>query len=454
MTESEILIAVKTALESGGLDAASAKITELKTKTEEATAASGAQALAVDKLAQKTQAAGQVAQGLMSAAKGSIGGVTQALGGLSRMLGTVGAQAGLVFASFGVGWKIGSMIREKFVEPLLPVPEIARSIRDQVREAVAELQKLSQQKLDALKAEMDGVRNAASEAADQISRAHRMARAESEAIVERDVAQVEASMPAGPERDRRVAAIRQKAAEEEARAEAGRVAELQRVSDQTIESARDQLKALQESVRDAEAIQEMWEKQARDKKSELATRYALEAQARTTAAETTLAEASPDLQRTIAREQARQQELASQQRVAQTRLETAGARTTVALSGADASEQAERDRQARADLTEKERALREAERAAKAGRPDLDAAALREQSDVDSARSRVGQLDRSGRIGGGLEMRRAREALAREEAEAAAAIQAAADAVAANNAAVKALAAEVAQLKSQTKMDY
>lgn len=158
MTESELLIKIRTALEAGGIEAAKKELANL-------TKATSGTATAAKEVEQGFGKFARLSNNLRNAMHGN----AQAIANLQKEFGALGKGAGMAASLIGsafVGWKLGEMIEkkwkvgEKFWARVMGLNEFDKttgSIRERVDKLVESFKELDQQQLDGLLSELDAV---------------------------------------------------------------------------------------------------------------------------------------------------------------------------------------------------------------------------------------------------------------------------------------------------------
>jgi len=175
-----ILIRIKSLFSGEGFTAAQSELAATKASAasvklpQELEKGSAKAEKEVDKLNKQLRGTNSALHATQALARGDIfGAINQSAAALSEKLGNMGKQLGAAFAGFGVGWQIGTMIREltglgNALDRLIVPPAVAaKSIRDMANERLAGLRA----ELDATKARMDGLAKAADEAAKRVEQA-------------------------------------------------------------------------------------------------------------------------------------------------------------------------------------------------------------------------------------------------------------------------------------------
>jgi hypothetical protein len=144
-TASELLITIKTLLDSKGLDAAKTELDKVIAATRNSEQAQNSASSSTDKAAQEMQKATRAAFALRMAANGSaqgFQGLTTAAMNLGNNLGILVGKITLVGAAFTAGWKIGTMITD-LVAPLMKVKERTDAVGQAALDTAINLGKLN-----------------------------------------------------------------------------------------------------------------------------------------------------------------------------------------------------------------------------------------------------------------------------------------------------------------------
>jgi uncharacterized protein involved in tolerance to divalent cations len=209
----------------------------------------------VDKLNKQLRGTNSALNATQALARGDVfGALNQAAGSLSEKLGNIGKQLGAAFAGFGIGWQVGTMIRDltglgNALDKLIVPPAAAgKSIRDMANERLAGLRA----ELDATKARMEGLTKAADDAAKRVEQAINAKIAKREQVG----VQVE---QAAPEEDRPVVAAKTSldVSRQELEIARAKTAEEKRAADETakaIAAEQERLVWAEKQLAEAEAI--------------------------------------------------------------------------------------------------------------------------------------------------------------------------------------------------------
>lgn len=241
MTEGELLIRIKTALESGGLDAAKSKLGELITQTRESAAAGAKQQQQLDGVNSKFMQASQSVKVLSDLTKGSAD---------SMFAAASGAQA--LFASMGnfavVGGVVGAITA--IVGIVMQFSKAAKDAEVATLDYRAQIKELNAIKLDEARKEIDALAKLTERAANASRDLHNANRDLQDAYLEKQIAEIEQTMPAGRERDDAIAAARRQA---EIDKQAADKAELQRTMARD-EQTRQDLRARRQTLIDEDKV--------------------------------------------------------------------------------------------------------------------------------------------------------------------------------------------------------
>ncbi len=171
MTDTELLIKIKTALESGGLDAAKKALKEVTDQTKESTAENAKatiESARVDKISAQLAA---TLQKIPAALRGSPEAIRSLIGDIGKLSASLAPLAAAGAAALG-GWKVGTLIDEmtglsdKISRMLVPAVENIEGPARRAREQLAKLDEIKftslekqladvQQKFDSLTKDID-----------------------------------------------------------------------------------------------------------------------------------------------------------------------------------------------------------------------------------------------------------------------------------------------------------
>lgn len=155
MNDTELLIKIRTALESGGIDSAKTKLEELSQTAVKASAGNAANAVTLDKSRREMESAARAAFALRGAANLSsegLRGLANQAFNFGEMMGAAIGKLSIGFAAFAAGWKIGSVIRSQFIDPLTEIKS-----KDLLPNLLQEIKALNEAKLEGLKSQIDGM---------------------------------------------------------------------------------------------------------------------------------------------------------------------------------------------------------------------------------------------------------------------------------------------------------
>jgi hypothetical protein len=203
----DLLIQIRTALESGGIDAAKAKINELSQATQNASASGTELNATSGESARKMFGTAAAIQGATHALDGhgvSMRGITHLAHGLAGALGEVGLKLGMVAASFGIGWKIGSLIQQHLIDPLITSDQKAAAVDEALAKIKNTASALANQKMLGILDGLKDIEKAASKAAQEIDKIRKFSEEKADIQTAIKRAQIEA-MPAGPAREKALA---------------------------------------------------------------------------------------------------------------------------------------------------------------------------------------------------------------------------------------------------------
>lgn len=212
---SELLIKIKTILESQGVDQAKTKINEMINSQSGSNAVLALAKKAQDEAA-KAQAAGtkemesatRAAWALRMAANGSnegLKGLSNVAAGMGANLGALVSRISMVGAAFAAGWKVGTMIREQLIDPLIEAEEDASDFAESARGAAEKARELNAVSLTALAKELSGIKVTSDELIASIERVYKRQQELDAARTDTRMARIIQTMPEGPERDKAIA---------------------------------------------------------------------------------------------------------------------------------------------------------------------------------------------------------------------------------------------------------
>ena len=252
MTTEEILIRIRTAFESGGIDAARSELTKLTDQVKAQGSADAQAAMESAKLQQGMMRASAAIRGLTLATEGGIRGVSGLAVASQSLFSTLG-QFGAVGAAIAIGAQLGRLA-DSMIQKFFAWKNAALDLAEKGFKALADrMQQLREQKLTELQDEFRDLAAAADEAQRAIDRAYQAAqrRRREEADVEQ--AKIREQMPAGPARDRALAAAELRAAQEAARAERQKIDADVNAAEARIADRQKKLSALQAEMDSARA---------------------------------------------------------------------------------------------------------------------------------------------------------------------------------------------------------
>jgi len=210
-SDSEILIQIRTALESGGIDAAKAKIGELTQETEKSTTAG------VGNAAQNAKAV-QTLNALRGAANGNISSLAK-LSGETNALGGALMKASIATGAFMAGWQAGLKIGDWMWPKIMKLDEFDKttlSIRDRAKEAVKGLEELNKVRMEELLKNLDDVNGRLSDIFDKTEGKQKRETRLTQEQQRAEMATFEAGWAGkdkGPQYEREKAALEQRQAE-------------------------------------------------------------------------------------------------------------------------------------------------------------------------------------------------------------------------------------------------
>lgn len=217
-TASELLIKIKTILESQGIDAAKKEMDEIiarqgqnaaaqkmaKELLEQNGKATREVADETGKAAQELNKASRAAWAMRMAAQGStegLRGLSNAAAASGAVLGGLVARVTMVGAAFMAGWKVGGMIREHLIDPLIEVADDTEKARQKAVAAAQQYRALSTISLAALVKELKDAEVTTEKVIGSIERVYQQQRQLEAARGNKEVARIMEIMPAGPDRD-------------------------------------------------------------------------------------------------------------------------------------------------------------------------------------------------------------------------------------------------------------
>ena len=252
MNDAELLIRIRTALESGGLDAAKRGLEELTRAQSDSTAASAAGALKDADLAKAKndldRAAGAANQSLNAMAaimRGDLNAAMQQIIGATGRLDGSFAKLGAAGAGFAIGWKLGTVIDQTLglSDAFARLVNRNAELNGTVRITNEELNKLAATNLDALTKQLDKAQTAADRLARASSRAFSREEGALGAQEEEELARAQA-LPPGADREAAIAATRAKYRDQRADLEARRIASERKQAQSRLADLQSQLSTL------------------------------------------------------------------------------------------------------------------------------------------------------------------------------------------------------------------
>ena len=338
---SELLIRIKTILQSEGADAARAQIDQLISKTKVAQAANaGAEAQnkaskqGVDELGTSNQELVRGLQDLRSALDGNIFAFARFGAGAGSSIAALG-QLGLVAAAFTAGWKLGEKINE-LADFLTNAGKAATGLEAPLERDRAAFEKLSQVKLNTLKQEISDLGSSIAALSSQWEKLNALAAAERDAGAGAAIAKLKTEHGETPETAQVALNIRKKSAEEALRSEQAAAADQAQLAKENKRAAEAKLSALRAEAAEAEsahrAAVSVSGKEAQTPhpvpgiagmRQDLATTAAREAREDAEKARERLKAAQPDLEKQAAEADQQKAAAESRARVAQANYERA-----------------------------------------------------------------------------------------------------------------------------------
>lgn len=215
MALDDVLLKIKSKFDRNGADQASASVDKLESSTKRLDSTTRKHTKSAEQQAREVRDASGSLGDLRAAADGAgenIINLTSDMGGFALAVGKATAAAGAFWAGWQKGLQIQQKLWDKFVGSVDGIgPPIART-----KEQFEELNKV---KLDALKEEIDSLKSGLDETIGRIDEASKRASMSRDAETALAVANIKASMPAGDERDRRIAEVEAGARREDIEAE-------------------------------------------------------------------------------------------------------------------------------------------------------------------------------------------------------------------------------------------
>lgn len=202
--ESELLIKIRTILESQGLDAAKQKLNDLTTASQTNSASQGVASAEMNK-------ASRAAFALRMAANGStegLRGLSNAAFTMGQTLGTVVTRLTMVFAAFSAGWAIGDKIRSTFIDPLLEVKKTTDEVGKSVLDSATNFKALNQITFNELTTRLTNIISNMEKMNSSMTTAFSQDWAIADAKMEAKIAEITATVPEGSDRDKKIAEIR------------------------------------------------------------------------------------------------------------------------------------------------------------------------------------------------------------------------------------------------------
>ena len=204
----DLLIRIKSILESQGIDAANRELDQLVDKEKLHNVAATKAVASTGKMSDQLKAGAESAESLKSGLSGNTAGLarlTSEMSGFARVVGV----ASLSVGAFMGGWAQGKKIQTWLWKLATTVNNLGPPII-RTRE---EFERLDKVKLKQLKKEVAGITTGMTEATGALDRVFQREEALRSAEAEREVAEIEADMPAGPEREKQIARVRGKASQ-------------------------------------------------------------------------------------------------------------------------------------------------------------------------------------------------------------------------------------------------
>ena len=147
----------------------------------------------------------------------AVQGGTQGLRGMEHMafqlggtFGNLAARASMIGGAFLAGWEVGNKIREALIDPLIEATTHATALAAEAEKDAEKFKSLGEVKLKNLLEEVKAISGEVSKLNADLERAYARQNALDAAKKGAEIATIEATEPAGPERDRHVAAVTEK----------------------------------------------------------------------------------------------------------------------------------------------------------------------------------------------------------------------------------------------------
>lgn len=229
-TASELLIKIKTDLEGKGLDDAIAKVDQLIGMQSQSTAALQTNKEEQSNSAKEMEKASRAAWAMNMAARGStegIRGLSNAASALGATLGGLVARVTMVGAAFMAGWKVGAMIREQLIDPLISATDETDKAALSAVAAATQYKTLNSASMASLVKELSGIEAKTNDVIAAIGRAYKNQNELELAKSNTNIARIIATQPEGPDRDKKIAA-------EKATQEVSQAQRIEREAQQTI----------------------------------------------------------------------------------------------------------------------------------------------------------------------------------------------------------------------------
>jgi hypothetical protein len=260
--DSELLIKIKTILESQGIDAAKAKLTELTQTTNTAglsEAAVNRERTKSEIQAEKTAKAILAMNGAMQGGMGPFRAAVHVANQLGGSFALLAFKASAIGAAMTIGWNIGTKLREwvtgaKDVEAEM---EKLKTVSDELRDRVS---KLSDIRLSNLKIEAEGIAKGFSTAVDKAERLKRLSDLREDAQLASNIAEVNLAFQKGEinqeTRDRLEVKFQGESERRKLQGEEKQITSEQKTSDETLGSAHMKMTSLKDSEREAQQAYE------------------------------------------------------------------------------------------------------------------------------------------------------------------------------------------------------
>jgi len=193
----DLLISIQTDLQAGNIDSATKKIEKVTTASKKAGTATSGAAVNTNELRASMAGADQAASGL----SGGLNGMASAGAGVSASF----AKAGLIMAAFGVGIKLGNAIRKQFIDPLIVATDTGTKLGETMRKARHEIEELNKTRLGSLRKAVADISTEITGVLAALDSASQLRQSKEAAFGGAKLAELEANLPDGPDKQRTLA---------------------------------------------------------------------------------------------------------------------------------------------------------------------------------------------------------------------------------------------------------